>query len=57
MWLKPCALEKDRDRAQHQMQMLGVRNQRQENQQRQRVHPPDALRRRAMSSSSQSPAR
>ena len=32
-------LEEDRDRAQHQVQMLGVRNQRQKNQQRQRVQP------------------
>ena len=41
--LKPCALEKHGDRTQHQVQMLGVRNQRQENQQRQRVQPPARL--------------
>ena len=36
-------LEEYRDRTQHQVQMLGVRNQRQEDQQRQRVQPPHAL--------------
>ena len=37
------ALQEHGGRAEHQVQMLGVRNQRQENQQRQRVHPPDRL--------------
>ncbi len=43
MRLKLTAREKYRDRAQHQVQMLGVRDQRQEDQQRQRVRPPQAL--------------
>ena len=36
-------LQEHRRRTQHQVQMLGVRNQRQEDQQRQRVQPPHAL--------------
>ena len=39
-----AARKKDGDRAEHQMQMLGVRDQRQEDQQRQRVRPPEQLR-------------
>ena len=38
------APQKDRHRTQRQVQMLGVRNQRQEDQQRQRVQPPHLTR-------------
>src|ERR1019366_2348189 len=37
---EPVALQKDRQRTQHQVHMLGARNQRQERQQHQRVRPP-----------------
>ena len=40
------ALQENRQRAQHQMQMFGVRDQRQKNQQRQRVGPPERVPRR-----------
>ena len=44
MRLKPCAAQEHRHRAERQVQVLGVWNQGQENQQRQRVQPPvDAL--------------
>ena len=43
MCAKLAAREKHRERAQDQVQMLGVRDQRQEDQQRQRVRPPQRL--------------
>ena len=42
-----AAREKDGDRAEHQVQMLGVRNQRQKDQERERVRPPEAACQRA----------
>ena len=43
MCAKLAAREEDGERAEHQVQMLGVRDQRQEDQQRERVRPPQRL--------------
>ena len=43
MSAEPVALQEHGGRAQHQMQVFGMRNQRQKDQQRQRMRPPHRL--------------